>query len=48
VNHWYLAPFGPATAVLKVRHGVVQEVGIAERRLTKTRAAQTILMGSFD
>jgi hypothetical protein len=46
-NDWYLGPAGSVTAVLKVRHGEVQEVGIAERSLTLTRRAQAIFMGSF-
>jgi 6-phosphogluconolactonase (cycloisomerase 2 family) len=47
-NAWYLAPAGSATAVLKVRHGLVEEIGIAAKQLTKTRAAERTLMGSFD
>jgi len=33
--------------VLKIRQGVVQEVGIADNALTATRAGQRVLMGSF-
>ena len=47
-NTWYLAPAGPATAVLKVRKGIVEEVGIADKQLTTTHAAQRTLMGSFE
>jgi alpha-tubulin suppressor-like RCC1 family protein len=47
LNDWYLAPAGAVTAVLKVRHGVVQEVGIAERRFTATHAMRLIFMTSF-
>jgi hypothetical protein len=47
-NTWYLAPYGSATAVLKVRKGIVEEVGIANKQLTKTRTAQRALLGSFD
>ncbi len=47
-NDWYLAPAGTVTAVLKVRRGVVEEVGIAERALTHTRKQQWTLMHSFD
>jgi len=47
LNNWYLAPAGPATAVLKVRAGLVQEVGIASKQLTGTRKAQLTLMTSF-
>ncbi len=48
LNEWYLGRFGSATAVLKVRHGLVEEVGIAERSLTRTRRAERTLMGSFE
>ena len=37
LNFWYLAPVGRATDVLKVRAGELQEVGLAEKRLTKGR-----------
>jgi hypothetical protein len=33
--------------VLKVRGTVVQELGIADNALTKTRRAQNVLMHSF-
>jgi CSLREA domain-containing protein len=46
-NDWYLAPYGAATAVLKTRHGVVEEIGIAERRYTVGRAAQSRFLRSF-
>ncbi len=46
-NQWYLAPAGRATAVLKVRGGIVQEIGIATRQLTKTRHAQRTFLTSF-
>ena len=46
-NRWYLAPAGPVTAVLEVRGGVVQEIGIAGKQLTKTRTAQRTLLTSF-
>jgi hypothetical protein len=47
-NDWYLAPAGASTAVLKVRHGVVQEIGIGNKALTRTRSAQFAFMTSFD
>jgi hypothetical protein len=47
LNDWYLAPAGSATAVLKVRHGIVEEVGIAVRALTRTRTQQRRFMTSF-
>ena len=46
-NEWYLAPAGSATAVLKVRGGVVQEVGIATRQLTQTVRADRAFLTSF-
>ncbi|MHB1837303.1 MAG: hypothetical protein ACYCXW_20340 [Solirubrobacteraceae bacterium] len=46
-NQWYLAKAGSATAVPKIRHGQVQEVGIAIRALTGTRSQQRALMTSF-
>ncbi len=39
-NRWYLAPNGPSRAVLKVRHGTIQEVGIADTALTRGPGAQ--------
>ena len=35
LNYWYVVANGPSHGVLKVRHGVIQEVGIAELRLTR-------------
>jgi hypothetical protein len=46
-NDWYLAPAGAGTAVLKVRHGIVQEIGIGNKPLTQTRAAQRTFLTSF-
>jgi hypothetical protein len=48
LNDWYLAPVGPVTAVLKVRDGIVQEIGIGEKALTQARAAQRAFLTSFD
>jgi len=43
-NDWYIAPNGASRGVLKVRHGVIEEVGIAERRLTRNpKAAEAFL-----
>ena len=39
LNDWYIAPDGPSRGVLKARHGVVEEVGIAEKALARTYAA---------
>jgi hypothetical protein len=34
LNTWYLIPGNAATGVLKVRHGLIYEIGIADKRLT--------------
>jgi hypothetical protein len=47
LNYWYLGREANLTAVLKVRHGEVQELGIANNALTSTRRLQSILMHSF-
>jgi hypothetical protein len=46
-GQWYVAPIGVATVALKVRGGIVQEIALASRQLTLTRAAQRRLIGSF-
>jgi hypothetical protein len=38
-NTWYLIPNGSSRGVLRVRGGIIQEIGIANRRLTLGRAA---------
>jgi hypothetical protein len=45
--HWYVATAGGATVALKVRGGVVQEIGLAARQLTRSRGAQRTLLSSF-
>lgn len=47
LNYWYLAPDGQSTAVLKVRHGRIEEIGIADKRLTRTRRSAQRLLKSF-
>ena len=47
LNDWYLAPFGTATAVFKVRHGIVEEVGIGDAALTRTQTQQLGFLTSF-
>jgi hypothetical protein len=47
LNFWYLATHGPSTAVLKVRHQIVQEIGIADKALTKSHKAQRRFLRSF-
>ena len=46
-NNFYLAPAGPATVILVARGGIVQEIGIADNRLTQGRVAQRTLLTSF-
>jgi hypothetical protein len=47
LNFWYIAPGRAANGVVKVRHGIVEEVGIANARLTRGRAAQQRFLNSF-
>ena len=47
LNFWYLATAGPSTAVLKVRHRIVEEIGIADKSLTKSHKAQRRFLRSF-
>jgi len=46
-NYWYTAHNGTTTAVLKVRHGIVQEIGIADAKLMHGRKAQRAFIKSF-
>jgi len=46
-NTWYLAPNGSSTAVLKVRRGVIEEIGIGDRALTGSPAADRLFLRSF-
>ena len=39
-NDWYLAPHGASTVVFKARHRIIEEVGLAELALTRTRRTQ--------
>jgi hypothetical protein len=47
LNWWYFGPNGASRALLKVRHGIVQEIGIAEDSLTRTHKAQLTFVNSF-
>jgi hypothetical protein len=48
-NRWYVVRgTGGAHGILKVRHGVVEEIGIAPSRLTRTRRQSRRFMASFD
>lgn len=46
-NNWYIISRSGVVGVLKVRFAAVDEVGITERRLAQTRAAQRRLLSSF-
>jgi hypothetical protein len=46
-NDWYLASIGSVTAILKVRHNLVQEIGIADKQFTHGRAEQRTFLTSF-
>lgn len=46
-NVWYLVSAGPSRGVLKVRRGVIEEVGIAQRGLTGSRAVAARFLRSF-
>lgn len=48
LNYWYLTPGKADRGVLKVRGGIIQEVGIANRQLTNgNRATQRTFLASF-
>jgi hypothetical protein len=47
LNDWYVASAGAANGVLKVRGGIVQEVGLMSKQLTRTRKAQGWVLVSF-
>ncbi len=47
LNRWYFGSDGPATVLLKVRRGVVEEIGIASPQLTKTAAGRRRFLHSF-
>ncbi|MGA9859679.1 MAG: prolyl oligopeptidase family serine peptidase [Solirubrobacteraceae bacterium] len=46
-NRWYLAADGRGRGVLKVRRGVIEEIGIANAPLTRGRAAARRFLRSF-
>jgi NHL repeat-containing protein len=46
-NDWYVIPGTTRNDVLKVRDGVVKEIGIATKRLTGTHAQQLQLLSNF-
>jgi hypothetical protein len=46
-NYWYVVPGRLSNGLLKVRAGIVQEVGIIDRKLSRRRAARSRLLTSF-
>lgn len=48
LNTWYIAAGVSANGVLKVRGGIIQEVGLANKQLTQTRTAQRRFLTSFN
>ena len=48
LNRWYIAPGASSEGVLRVRGGIIQEVGIANKALTKGRAAQQRFLTGFN
>jgi hypothetical protein len=47
LNEWYMAANGSTTAIIKVRHGTVQEIGTATKLVTQNRKAQRTFITSF-
>jgi len=48
LNNWYLAPNGSSTAVFKVRKGIIEEIGIGDKKITHGRKAELIFLKSFE
>lgn len=46
-DSWYVVPGKTSNGLLKVRAGIIQEVGIVSKRVTRGRAAQLRLLRSF-
>jgi ABC-2 type transport system ATP-binding protein len=47
LNTWYLTRGAVSNGVLKVRHGTIEEIGIADKRLTASRPAAARFLASF-
>ncbi len=47
VNQWYVIANGSSHGILKVRFGVVQEIGVADRLLTRNRSADHLFLRAF-
>ncbi|MEA2214282.1 MAG: hypothetical protein QOF83_4230 [Solirubrobacteraceae bacterium] len=46
-NFWYLAPNGASTGILKVRHGRIEEIGVATRSVTWSRVIARKYLRTF-
>jgi hypothetical protein len=46
-NTWYLTPNGASHGLIKVQHGVIEEIGTANRALTRGRRAARRFLSSF-
>ncbi len=47
LNWWYLVPDKSSRGVLEVRHGIIKEIGIADKQLTDSRRAEFRFLTSF-
>jgi len=48
LNTWYIAQLPGANGILKVRHGLVEEIGLCNKPLTGTRAQARVFLTSFN
>ncbi len=46
-NFWYFSANGASTGLIRVRRGIIQEIGIAQRSLLRTSRARRIFLRSF-
>jgi hypothetical protein len=47
LNDWYIAPGHGVNDAFKVRHGIIQEIGIANQKDTAGRAKQKRFLSGF-
>ncbi len=47
VNRWYVIADGSSHGILKVRYGIVQEIGIADKTLTRSRRVDRRFLEAF-
>lgn len=45
--YWYFTPAGPATGIIKVSDGLVQEVGLVNKQVSRNHRAQKFLLASW-